>query len=134
MSSTEIAILATFFGGTASIVVALIGIVASRRFGLPGLAQQVDTEQEKLIALYKQERDDALTKVNDLQGRIEKAEERCEKLEKDNEFLEGKNRELRRELMFTESELLDLYRKQGVRPPKRLATRVAEQEEPDGPV
>ena len=96
-----------------------IGVWASRRFGLPGLARQLDSERGELIETLqdrlKLAEADAIEAKN-LANATEARRAACQ----------DEIGQLKRDLRATEAELLDLYRKTGERPPRRLTTHERE--------
>jgi hypothetical protein len=83
----------------------IVGAFASRKFGLPGLARSVETEQAALITAQKGRIDILSARVTELescQPRLEAAEKR--------------NDELEAQVNRTHAELVELYRLTGNRP------------------
>lgn len=103
-------------GAIASIGVTLAGAWASRRFGLPGLARDLDAQKGSLVQVLKVELDEVRTQL---------AEEKRERLEVERRraACEREIRSVKRDLRDTEAELLDLYRRTGKKPPQRLEDR-----------
>lgn len=96
MPESEIAAL---IGALSTLFVFLGGIYASRRFGLPGLARSVETEQARLIAAQKERIDLLEVKVSDLescQSKLEDAEKRTQRLERQVSDLHAELAEIRK--------------------------------------
>jgi len=114
-------VFAAVAGMLAAIGTTVVGVIASRKFGLPGLARQVDSEQAALI--------------DTLQDRLELAEKASseakaasDETERRRQQCEMEIRQVKRDLRDTEAELLELYRKTGKRPPARLTDHEGEAE------
>lgn len=122
-------------------IVTIIGTVlstallawASRKWGLPGLARQVDSQQAALI-------DTLQTRLTLVEADAKRANTKATRTEKRRQACEAAIGRLRRRLLLTERELLDLYRETGKTPPVRLETHEDEyldvteddDEEPNG--
>lgn len=100
-------------GAVASIAVTLAGAWASRRFGLPGLARAVDAHRGSLVQTLKDELAEVRTQLDE-----EKRERQG--VERRRQACEIEIRNVKRDLRDTQAELLDLYRRTGKRPPRRL--------------
>ena len=115
----EQTLFALIAGAVASVVVTLVGAWASSRFGLPGIARAVDAEQETLIRTLQD-------RLELAEARAKEAKTQAEETERRRVACEVEIRSVKRDLRDTEAELLDLYRRTGKRPPKRLEERVDE--------
>lgn len=92
-------------GAIATILTYAIGVLASRKFGLPGLARSVETEQAALIVAQKQRMDLLEDRIGDLElctPALATAERRLT--------------ELHRQMASDRAELLRLYRLTGQKP------------------
>lgn len=89
-------------GAFAAVVVTLVSAVASRRWGLPGLGRDIQTQQASLISTLKDE-------VAELRAQRVSDERRIK-------ALEGCADELAR----LRADMIELYRRQGSRPPVHL--------------
>lgn len=103
-------------GAVSSVVVTLVGAIASRRFGLPGLARQVTSEQGELIETLQ-------TRLEIAEQDAKSANAKADETERRRDACEQEIRRVKRDLRDTEAELLDLYRRTGERPPKSLTAR-----------
>jgi hypothetical protein len=93
-------VLAALVGAASTVTISLIGIIASRRFGLPGVARDIESQQSVLIATLK--------------GRIEALEVTVSELN----ACQDENEKLRRRVLRAEGDLIELYRRVGEKPPK----------------
>lgn len=103
-------------GAVSSVVVTLVGAFASRRFGLPGLARQVTSEQGELIEALQ-------TRLELAEKAAAEAREKANETERRRQSCEEEIGRVKRDLRDTEAELLDLYRRTGERPPQSLQVR-----------
>jgi chorismate mutase len=112
-------ILAAVVAVVSTVVTGIVGAFASKRFGLPGLARQVDSAQGELI--------DALEgRLKIAEATAAEAKTAADVTERRRAACEEEIRRLRRDVRETEGELLDLYRRTGTRPPRKLVTRHAD--------
>lgn len=110
------AIVASVFGIVGAVVTTLLGAWVSRRFGLPGIARQVDDQEEKLI-----ERLQARLDLAESDARTAKT--KADETERRRQACEEEIGRLKRDLRMTERELLELYRKTGEVAPGSLVKR-----------
>lgn len=113
------AVIAAIAGTLAAAVTTGLGIYASRKFGLPGLARQLDSEQAELIDTLEGSVKELRAQNADLEQRLLQQEDR-------RRGCETQIRMVKRDLRDTEAELLELYRVTGKRPPTRLTDHAAE--------
>jgi regulator of replication initiation timing len=94
-------------------------IWASRRFGLPGLAREVDVEQGKLVAALRE--NNTLLRAENAELKVQNAA-----LLEQNKLLREENRSLRYRLAVAYGDIAVLYRGQGKRVPDHvLETKAA---------
>jgi hypothetical protein len=105
-------------------VSASIGAWASRRFGLQGIARDVDAGQTKLISTLRERLELAEEDAADAKAQAAQTERK----RRDCEIEVGRMRTLwratERDLLLAEIELKDLYEKLGQVPPKRLEDHI----------
>jgi septal ring factor EnvC (AmiA/AmiB activator) len=116
----EQVVFATIVATLGTVASSIVLVVASRRFGLPGIARSVATEQGNLITTLQGSVDDLERKNNGLQAQVNDVETRRAACEQEIRRVKLELRDTKRDLRDTEAELLELYRKTGKRPPQRL--------------
>jgi hypothetical protein len=103
------AVIVSVIGGTISIALA-------RRKGMPAINAEIEDRNRDLITTMRSQIEAQNSRINGLSNDFDACKARLGQTMLDNE-------RLTRNLMLTEGELLDLYRKTGVRPPPRLSNR-----------
>lgn len=114
--SFDQAVVASVFGIVGAVTTTLLGAWVSKRFGLPGIARQVDDQEAKLI-----ERLQARLDLAESDARTAKTA--ADETERKRQACEEEIGRLKRDLRMTETELLELYRKTGARAPGTLIKR-----------
>lgn len=104
-------------GGLITIIGGSLSIIASRKFGLPGLGREVESRQSQLITTLSKEIDECRRQRDEYARELEATK-------KNREECETELSRVSRDLRATEAELLELYRKSGHKPPRRLSRKV----------
>lgn len=131
---------ATLIATAGAVASTAVAAWASKRFRIPGIAHQADSEQARLITtlqarleIAEEDVKAANTKAEAAESKAEAAETQAAATEARRQSCEDEVGRLRGDVRALEGELLEVYRKTKTRPPHALTSRIADHRREDGP-